>query len=324
MDEKKLGYDYIVKNKQVWEITEKEYKKLSFAKSLFISSNVKQIKIFDSALSLSSNKLSLEKIDIDENNQFFYSNGSNAIIEKQNQSLILGCKNTIIPNGVKSISEDAFCKCEIKEVRIPDSVLEINHGAFRNCDKLEKIEIGKNVKYIGRLAFCSCYSLKYIKIPSNVNEIGREAFKNCLNLKEVIIENGVKLISMSAFFRCSSLEKIKIPGSVNEIKFEAFRLCSNLKEVVIDNGVERIENLAFSGCTSLTKIKIPNSVTQIGINSLSLSCYIDEDLEKRFPFLKKEEVQNSNEQADEFEFIEDDEKGESVLSDYDLFCYHIK
>ena len=49
----------------------------------------------------------LETITVDEENRWFNSaNGCNAIIRTSTNALIQGCKNTIIPNTVKSIEKD--------------------------------------------------------------------------------------------------------------------------------------------------------------------------------------------------------------------------
>ena len=309
MNENSLMYDYVVKNEAVWKIDNEEYKKLSLAKSLFIPKNVKKISINFYDFNL-IRKLHLEKIDVDDNNMYYYSNGSNAIIESKNQKLILGCKNTIIPNKVRVIGEFAFSKCNIKEVLIPDSVILIDIGAFQHCNQLKKIVIGRNVKTIARCAFNSCSRLEYAKISSSVKEICRQSFSNCRNLKNITLEDGIIYIDMESFVKCTSIEKVKIPKSVKEIGSEAFRSCINLKEVIIENGVECIGRGAFSGCASLKQIDIPNSVKSIGNNGLGANCYIGEELTKRFPNL----VENTD---------LSDEEG-LTLDEYDLFTYYLK
>lgn len=310
MDEKSIVYDYVVKNEPVWSITTEEYKKLSLAKSLFIPQNVNKIYI-DIDNYNSMKKLHLERIDVDKNNKNYYSNNSNSIIEKKNQRLVFGCKNTLIPNKVRVIDDYAFCNSDIKEILIPKNVVLIGHGAFQYCNKLKKVIIGNGLKTIGRRAFYSCCGLESIKIPGNVKEIGRQSFSCCKKLKDVKIENGIEYIGIEAFFRCVALENIKIPGSIKSIGFEAFRVCSNLKTVIIENGVEYIGHDAFSGCNSLKQIDIPNSVQKIGNNGLEKSCYIGEELIKRFPNLEK----NSD--------VTDD-KEELTLDEYGLFTYYLE
>ena len=55
----------------------------------------------------------------------------NAIIETASSSLVIGCKNTTIPNSVTSIGNSAFFGCTgLSSVTIPNSVTSIGNSAF--------------------------------------------------------------------------------------------------------------------------------------------------------------------------------------------------
>ena len=66
----------------------------------------------------------LTSVTVDNNNGTYNSrNNCNAIIETSTNSLIVGCKNTIIPNSVTSIGNSAFYGCSgLTSVTIPNSV----------------------------------------------------------------------------------------------------------------------------------------------------------------------------------------------------------
>ena len=56
------------------------------------------------------------------------------------RTLLVGCKNTTIPNSVTSIGKRAFRGCSgFTSVTIPDSVTSIGGSAFRDCSGLETI-----------------------------------------------------------------------------------------------------------------------------------------------------------------------------------------
>ena len=60
--------------------------------------------------------------------------GCNAIISTNDNMLIAGCKNTIIPNSVTSIGYYAFRGCSgLTSVTIPNSVTNIGLGVFGSC-----------------------------------------------------------------------------------------------------------------------------------------------------------------------------------------------
>ena len=78
---------------------------------------------------------SLESIVVAEGNPKYDSReGCNAIIETASNTLIKGCKTTVIPNSVMKIGDDAFRNCtSLKSITIPESVTEIGWSAGR-CD----------------------------------------------------------------------------------------------------------------------------------------------------------------------------------------------
>ena len=55
--------------------------------------------------------------------------------------------------------EGVFSNNDIESVVISDNLLHIGKMSFRNCARLSKIHIGKNVEYIGRWALGGCASL---------------------------------------------------------------------------------------------------------------------------------------------------------------------
>jgi len=81
----------------------------------------------------------------------------NAIIESATNKLIVGCKDTVIPNTVTEIGDAAFCDCRsLISITIPDSVTKIGRGAFAFCASLTSIVIPDSVTTIGEIAFNYC------------------------------------------------------------------------------------------------------------------------------------------------------------------------
>ncbi len=185
----------------------------------------------------------ITSIVVDGNNTKYDSRENcNAIIETETNTLIAGCKNTIIPNSVTSIGSSAFYKCTgLTSIEIGNSVTSIGSSAFYKCTGLTSIEIGNSVTSIGSSAFSDCTGLTSITIPNSVTSIGDYAFYNCTGLTSIIIGN-----------------------SVTSIGEEAFAYCTGITSITIPNSVTSIGHRAFYGCTGLTSITIPNSVTSIG------------------------------------------------------------
>ena len=179
------------------------------------------------------------------NSKYDSRNNCNAIIETSTNRLIAGCKNTIIPNSVTWIGDDAFRGCTgLTSVTITNAVTEIGDGAFSNCRDLTSIIVENgNSKYDSR---DNCNAI----IETSVNIL----IAGC---KNTIIPNSVTKIGESAFRGCTSLTSVTIPNSVTEIGESAFFWCSNLISITIPDSVTKIGVIAFHGCSNLTSITIP-------------------------------------------------------------------
>jgi len=128
----------------------------------------------------------LSTITVHKNNWCFDSrNNCNGIIYKN--SLIAGCKNTVIPNTVTSIGTGAFYDCKgLTAITIPDSVTSIGKTAFYGCSSLMSLAIPDSVTSIGDWAFGHCNQLTSIIVPSSVTNIEDNAFYNCGSFADIL------------------------------------------------------------------------------------------------------------------------------------------
>ena len=129
----------------------------------------------------------LESITVKEGNPKYDSrDGCNAIIETVSNTLITGCKNTVIPDGVTSIENYAFEGCSnLTSVTIPSNVTSIGIEAFLGCTSLTSVTIPSSVTSIEPGVFLDCTSLTSVTIPSSVTSIWGNAFKGCTNVTDV-------------------------------------------------------------------------------------------------------------------------------------------
>ena len=213
----------------------------------------------------------LANIIVDGDNLVYDSRENcNAIIEKETNKLIKGCKNTIIPNSVTSIGNSAFEACiGLTSITIPEGVISIGNSAFSGCNGLTSITIPNSVTSIGHHAFNFCNGLISITIPNSVTSIEGYTFNGCIGLESVTIGNSVASIGDNAFRSCENLTNVTIPNSVTSIGIRAFADCSGLTSVVIPENVTGIGNYAFAECGGLESVTIGKSVESIGTRAFS-------------------------------------------------------
>ncbi len=84
---------------------------------------------------------SLESIKVESGNATYDSrNNCNAIIQKNGNMLLVGCKNTSISGTVKAIGDNAFAGAStMTNITIPASVNNIKYNAFIDCKNLTNV-----------------------------------------------------------------------------------------------------------------------------------------------------------------------------------------
>ena len=130
----------------------------------------------------------LTSMVVDKNNGTFDSRDNcNAIIETSTNKLVVGCKNSIIPNSVTSIGRYAFYNCSgLTSVTIPNSVTSIGEFAFQSCSGLTSVSIPNFVTSIGEYAFSHCPGLTSVTIGNSVTSIGKYVFWGCSGLTKLV------------------------------------------------------------------------------------------------------------------------------------------
>lgn len=219
----------------------------------------------------------LSTISVEAGNTVYDSrNNCNAIIATASNTLLAGCKNTIIPNTITTIGNSAFYACSsLTSITIPSSVTSVGSSAFYGCTSLPVIDnvryadtyligvvddtqstytIKEGTKWIGSDAFWGCTECTSITLPNMVTSIGSKAFQYCSSLASINIPNSVTSIGKSAFYACSSLTSINIPNSVTSIDYYAFQFCSKLSSVTLGNSVASIGEWAFAYCSKLSEV----------------------------------------------------------------------
>lgn len=206
----------------------------------------------------------------------------------------------VIEIGREAFAENIF----LEKVMLPDTVLAIRSGAFKNCGKLQRVEASSRLAiieayafencsmltsmekkesedgigyfYIESCAFLHCNSLKSFDFAGETFEemhIDADAFNGCSFMQSVRFSPNIKYLDDRAFQDCTSLTEVTIPGGIRELGYGVFLNCTNLAKVTLE-GRERGEgdygtycrNEIFAG-TAITEITIPSSYAGIPGNA---------------------------------------------------------
>ena len=111
----------------------------------------------------------LESIEVDEDNEYYYSDGQ-CLIDSQDDTLIAGCNGSEIPNGVSALGEEAFAECEFEEIEIPDNIVGIYDRAFMDCANLVRVTLPASLKIVGSEIFTGCTWLETVCYENSYEE----------------------------------------------------------------------------------------------------------------------------------------------------------
>lgn len=194
----------------------------------------------------------LSTITCEAGNPHFYA-VDNCLIIASSRTILLGCKNSVIPKseGVIRIGNGAFAETDISEMIIPDNITEIGEAAFAGCRKLTKLSIGKGITALSAKDFMGASALEEIILdadhptlqivegslvdPANktlvmattrttiptdgsITALGAYAFAGRTSLTELYIPLSVTVLGEGVFYGCSALRNIWYEGTGNQWK----------------------------------------------------------------------------------------------------------
>ena len=166
---------------------------------------------------------------------------------------------------VTDISENCFKDCyNLESVTFDDnSNLEsIGESSFRDADKIETINIPKNVKTIGDYCFYNCLKLTSVTFDDNsiIESFGEWCFSN-VPIESIIIPNSVRTIDYACFYGCVKLSSIYFQDNsiIEYIGQSCFFNCIALHSITIPTKVNLLlDNVCFAQCTALKTVTYLN------------------------------------------------------------------
>ena len=148
----------------------------------------------------------------------------------------------VVPEGVTELAPCLFWDNQIiEEVVLPDTLVNISGDTFYNSANLKKVNIPRNVKFMGNNPFAGC---------PNIEVINESPY---FNLVDGILYN--KDFTRLIYYPISKKDdKYKIKEGCRILGKHSFYLCDTLKEIVIPSSIIKLENNPFSGCTKINLV----------------------------------------------------------------------
>lgn len=157
-------------------------------KSIIIPSMVETIGYYNNPF---GHCFSLKEIVVEEGNRRYDSRGySNAIIETETNTLIVGCLGTSIPETISTIETETFTELPILDIIIPEGVTNIESNAFAWCRDLISITLPTSLNHISKYAFSGCKSLVAVNIPMGTKDkfLSMDALKSIDGIEYKMVE----------------------------------------------------------------------------------------------------------------------------------------
>ena len=174
------------------------------------------------------------------------------------ENMFDGCTAEVIvlPEGVKTIGEYAFCELEnLREIHIPSSVTRMEVNAFTDVLNLDRVYVTDLAAWCGILFDFECNPFTYAD----------ELYVSGEHVSDLVIPENVKAVGAEAFVGLRGIRSLTVPGDTTFIGSYAFMFCRNLAEAFISDSVEEIAGFAFSGCSSLSKVYLGKNLERLGV-----------------------------------------------------------
>ena len=213
----------------------------------------------------------LTSITVDAGNSVYDSRDNcNAVIETATNTLMLGCKNTIIPQGIKNISSNAFLNCSsMSSITIPYSVTSIGNNAFSGCSKLIDVYVENPTPIsIGSDVFSSrSYATLYVPQGS------RDSYRAAVTWREFkeILESEARSNQTLSFENIPAMTYGDVPFTLPGITNEGLSLVwtsSNTNVAVISGNTLTIKG---AGTAAIIATQAGNDAYQPFTKNFSLT-----------------------------------------------------
>lgn len=185
------------------------------------------------------------------------------------QFATLNLETTVVPDYF-------FDACQnIASVKLIGELEELSEGFFRNCTKLEHLDMQYLGSIIPKECFKNCVSLKNLNVFSYVEVIDAEAFYNCEKLEGVSFECGITKLGKSSFENCNSLKSIEMAFVGDLVPEKCFLNCTSVESFKFLSNITKVESYALSNIKFNEEYAVPHKLEHIDSYAFAGSSFLD-------------------------------------------------
>ena len=155
------------------------------------------------------------------------------------------------------IDEYAFGECGFSGITLPESLANIQAGAFINNEHLLAITLPERLQGLGSAAFENNSALQSVTFHTAIETmtIGNNAFNKCPVLNKVFITN------MNSFAQTNFSNAKANPANTSQHIYDANG--AEITKVVLPKGTKYVNNNAFNGCAYIESIEMPSTMDHV-------------------------------------------------------------
>ncbi|MDE6194595.1 MAG: fimbrillin family protein [Muribaculaceae bacterium] len=175
--------------------------------------------------------------------------------------------------GYTSYWDGVFSECNFTcELILPESLIELGMGAFRNCRNLYgELHLPEKLELLGQGAFEGCQNLRgSLEIPQGVTTIPEYCFEGCSFGGTLTLHDGITAIGESAFANCGFKGELYLPKNIEVISHNVFYNNDFSGYLVLPKTIRTIGNKSFAyNWRLMGTVEFPEGVLSIGAGAFA-------------------------------------------------------
>lgn len=195
-----------------------------------------------------------------------------------------------LADGIVEIGQFAFSRSALTDIVFPQSLEQIDYGAFYHCAQLRDVTLPESVMCVEPKAFDHTPWVEdFLNGGADTAAEGDFLVSGGVlvayrgDASEVEVPKGVRVIAAEAFKDHEEIESVSFPDSLLVIGEGAFEGCTDLGQIAFGKNVEEIKDRAFLG-NAMQEVPVPASLEKVGLKAFGTAVIVYEGREAEYTY----------------------------------------